>query len=472
MLVRLLMQWGLAFGIVVSTNITAGADTGITEKVEKFLKREKLAQSHLGIAVFRGGSNLVNINADKKFIPASITKLFTALAVLEHIPPGTKFNTKLGSSAKVENGVLKGDIYLIGGGDSGFVSETMWYLVNAFTREQIKEIEGDIVIDDTWFDDKRFDASREDHRVDRAYDAPVGAMSFNWNAINVFLRPGSKIGDPGKVFIDPANSYVVLDSNLTTANKSDYTVSRLRNSDGKDRIVVKGKIDRDSKEIAVYKGVSDPVAWSAENLRYFFTERGITVKGKFRAGKMPSEGKILAESPSKPVEHLLADMNKFSNNYVAEMLTKQLAAVNGVQGNLQVGIEMIRESVRGAGVSDNEFDLLNPSGLTRENQFTARALVKVLEKVRKDFRLFPEYVSSLPIAGVDGTLKNRMKNGKASRWVRAKTGLLTGVISLAGFIGTEQGEILSFAFIYNGPKDGAAVRSAYDRLISDILLAP
>lgn len=467
-LVGLLMSFSLA----APMGRSVASEGDLKAKVEKFIKSERLENGHIGVSVFKRGNEIVDINAGKKYIPASVTKLFTALAVLEHIPPGTKFITKLVSSAPKENGVLRGDLYLVGAGDSGFVSETMWFLVNAFMREKIKQIDGDLVVDDTLFDNKRFDESREDHRVDRAYDAPVGAMSFNWNAINVFLRPGDKVGDHAIAFVDPDNEQVQLNSELRTANKTDYGVSRKLGTDGRDVITVSGKIDKDSKEIAVYKGITDPIPWAGANLKTFLQQRGIIVRGKIKAGKAPTGAKVLSEAPSKPIEHLLADMNKFSNNYVAEMLTKQLAAFNGVQGSLSSGLEIIRESVRGAGVSDEEFEIINPSGLTRENKFTPRALVKVLEKVRKDFRLFPEFVSSLPIAGVDGTLKNRMKDGPALRWVRAKTGLLTGVNSLAGFIGMEDGEVLTFAFIYNGPKDGGAVRLIYDRLISDIILGP
>jgi D-alanyl-D-alanine carboxypeptidase/D-alanyl-D-alanine-endopeptidase (penicillin-binding protein 4) len=450
---------------------TKGEGTQLQTKFEKFIKKERVDPGQLGISIYKKGLEVVDFNASKKFIPASVTKLFTALAVLEHIPPGTKFYTRLSSIAPKEDGILKGDLYLVGGGDSGFVSETMWYLVNAFTRERINQIQGDLIIDDTLFDNQRFDESREDHRVDRAYDAPVGAMSFNWNAVNVFLRPGSRVGDKAEVFIDPVNEQIVLESYLTTSTKTDYSVSRRLSKDSKDLISVSGKISKDSKEIPVYKGITDPVSWSGENLRVFLQERGITLKGKIRAGKAPAGARILAEAPSKPIEHLLADMNKFSNNYVAEMLTKQLAAFNGTQGTLLGGLDFIRESVRNAGVLDSEFEIVNPSGLTRENKFSARSLGKVLEKVRKDFRLFPEFVSSLPIAGVDGTLKNRMKEGRAYRWVRAKTGLLTGVTSLAGYVGLDDGEIMSFSFIYNGPKDGGFIRNFYDRLILEALLA-
>ena len=438
-------------------------------KINQFIKRERIGVSDLGVSLYKNGGEYIDINANVKYIPASVTKLFTALAVLENIPPGTKFITKLASSASVDKGALKGDLYLVGAGDSGFVSETMWFLVNSFKRENIKVIEGDLIIDDTFFDDKRFDESREDRRVDRAYDAPIGAMSFNWNAINIFLRPKGKVGDLAQVFLDPESEQVILESKLKTGNKSDYVVQRTKNAEGKDLITVTGTIDLDSKEIAVYKGITDPIKWVGANLKMFMKEKGIEVRGGIKSGKIPATHRVLAEAPSKPIEQLLSDMNKFSSNYVAEMLTKQLAAFNGTQGNLLVGLEQIRNSVKNAGVSDLEFEIYNPSGFTRENKFTARALVKVLEKARKDFRLFPEFVTSLPIAGVDGTLKNRMKDGPALRWVRAKTGLLTGVTSLAGYIGLEDGEIISFAFIYNGNKDGAFIRNFFDRLIVEIL---
>lgn len=442
----------------------------VQERVNQLIKKQGFAASHFSMSVFKNGHEIVDVNAREKKIPASVTKLFTALSVLENIPPGTKFVTRLLSSAPKEGTDLKGDLYLVGHGDSGFVSETMWYLVNAFTRSGIKTIKGDLVIDDTFFDSKRFDESREDHRVDRAYDAPVGAMSFNWNSVNIFLRPDEKGAGRASVFVDPENDYVVLESSLKTGSKTNYSVDRQQTSDGRERILVTGSIGRGSAEIPVYKSITDPNLWSGYNLKEFLKQRGISVLGKIRVGKAPSSAKALAEAPSKPIEALLADMNKFSNNFVAEMLTKQLAAFNGVQGTLTAGLDVIRDSVRAAGVSDHEFEIYNPSGLTRKNLFSSQALVKVLERVRKDFRLFPEFVSSLPIAGVDGTLKNRMKETKAMRWVRAKTGLLTGVTSLAGYVGLENGDLMVFTFIYNGPKDGAAVRNFYDQIIAEVLL--
>lgn len=166
---------------------------------------------------------------------------------------------------------------------------------------------------------------------------------------------------------------------------------------------------------------------------------------------------------------MVADMNKFSNNYVAEMLTKLLAIQKGAQGSISAGMKVIVKSSSERGPSAAEFELYNPSGLTRENSFSASSLHKLLESVRKDFRLFPEFISSLPIAGVDGTLKKRLSGENGTRWVRGKTGLLTGVTSLAGYAGRPNGEVLTFVMIYNGPQDGAKVRNTFDGLLLKLI---
>ena len=162
----------------------------------------------------------------------------------------------------------------------------------------------------------------------------------------------------------------------------------------------------------------------------------------------------------------MSNVNKVSNNFIAEMLTKNMAALDMPAGaSLKKGVEVIREERKKLGVSDTEIHIVNPSGLTRENEFSAAALNKVLSAVKKDFSIYPAFISGLPIAGVDGTLKKRMKNSRAEGWVRAKTGYLDGVVSLAGYAGRQNGDVLTFSFLYNGPRDEAIVREAFDQLI-------
>jgi D-alanyl-D-alanine carboxypeptidase/D-alanyl-D-alanine-endopeptidase (penicillin-binding protein 4) len=184
---------------------------------------------------------------------------------------------------------------------------------------------------------------------------------------------------------------------------------------------------------------------------------------------MPRTAKIVSEYESKPIEAILADMNKFSNNYVAEMLTKNLSIVGDEPGTLKKGMAKINEYLARIKLNKDQYYLINPSGLTRENKLSARAMTQLLESVHKDFKIFPEMLVSLPIAGVDGTLKKRMKGEAGERWVRAKTGFLTGVVSLAGYAGRADGRVFQFTFIFNGSTDETRIRNFFDKILNTLV---
>ncbi len=436
--------------------------------VQKYIKSTSISEKDwsLYITTHEGDHSevILDINSKKKMIPASVTKILTAATTLDAFPPGYKFKTQLlkDTDHKMTNdGVLKGSIYLKGGGDPSFVSENMWFLVNAFLRNGIKKIEGDIVVDDSLFDSIRFDGSRQENRVDRAYDAPVGAMSFNWNSVNIFVRPGVK-GSLAQVFLDPNNSYLKLNNTTVTTSGNDQSII----ADRKNNLIsVSGKIGADAKEVIIFKSITEPELWAGENLKSFLKQRSIEVTGEVKSGSSPAKSEVLAESESKPIETVLADMNKFSNNYVAEMLTKNIASQNKTPGTLSQGIKTINEHMRKLDVPIDQYEIYNPSGLTRDNKMSSFALWKVLEHLKNNFRVYPEFLTSLPISGIDGTLKKRMKNSPAERWVRAKTGFLTGVVSLAGYAGRSDGRVFTFSFIYNGSLDEARIRNTFDQIL-------
>ncbi|MFM6930460.1 MAG: D-alanyl-D-alanine carboxypeptidase/D-alanyl-D-alanine-endopeptidase [Bdellovibrio sp.] len=419
-----------------------------------------------------GRKVIMDINGQQSMIPASITKIATASAVLANFPPGYKFKTQLWTTGDVKSGVLKGNVYLKGGGDPSFVSENMWFLVNAFLRSDIKRIEGDIIVDDSLFDKMRYDISRQKERVDRAYDAPVGAMSFNWNSVNIFVRPG-KAGEDAKVTIDPENDYIRLVNKAKTIGGSDNKLQADRKEDAKfdgDLIHVGGGIGKNNKEIVIFKNIMQPDLWSGYNLKAFLAQRGVSVTGAIKTGVTAETATLAAESESKAIEQILADMNKFSNNYVAEMLTKNLGTLKKQKAvTLADGMSVINEHMQSLQIPKDQMTLLSPSGLTRENKMSAFALWKVLQHLRNDFRVQPEFLTSLPIAGIDGTLKKRMKGSTAERWIRAKTGYINNVVSLAGYAGLEDGRVITFTFIYNGSTDEAKVRQFFDNLLISLL---
>ncbi len=427
------------------------------EKYNAILEQYKINADNVSLQILDDSEVVFSLNPDKKKVPASISKILTSFAILKKLPIDHKFYTRLYSDGK--------NLYLKGGGDPCFVSENLWQLVNEFTRSGIKVVKGNIVVDDSLFDKIRFDESRQDKRVDRAYDSPVGAMSFNWNAVNIFVKP-AKIGQKAVVTVDPDSEYFDLKNNTTTVSGKARKELVVSISNSQKLITVSGDVAAGDKEKAIYKGVAEPDIWAGTNLSYFLEQRDIVVEGKVVTGKVPDTAELVASYESKNLNNILADMNKFSNNFVAEMLVKGLAAQNQKTGaSLKQGVESIREELAKIGITRDEIVILNPSGLTHDNLFSASSLNKVLMNMKKDFSVYPTFLNGLPIAGIDGTLKKRMKNTEAEGWVRAKTGYLDGVVSLAGFAGRRDGSVLTFTFLYNGPRDEAIVREAFDQLL-------
>lgn len=465
------------FSLLLSFIFFGNSAFGDTDsEIKKIIKKHHFTESTLGLYVEDEGLKILDINAEKLMVPASLTKIVTGGAILTKIPLNKKFTTELWSKALIEKENLKGSLCLKGGGDPSFVSEKMWYLVNEFTRSGIKHIEGDLIIDGSRFDSEFYDVGRDATRVDRAYDAPVSAISFNWNSVNVFVRPGSKALGPAKVFLDPESDYLILDNKTKTVTKpgvKTIEVTRVKLGE-KDKIIVTGSLSLNANEVVIYKSISNPILWTGSHLKEFLSERGITLKGKVKAGDCEENSTILATSPSKNLIEMASDMLKFSNNFVAEMLVKNLAAEDMTtnpkarNATMKEGIEGIRTYLDKLGFSRKDYVLENVSGLTRDNRFTAKQLSQVLANIKSDFLIYPEFLSGLPIAGVDGTMKNRLKNDN-SLTVRAKTGYLDGVVGLAGYIGRKDKSPLIFTFIFNGGFDqGLAARPMFDELINEL----
>lgn len=428
-----------------------------TDSLSVVLKKYSIDPSQVSIEIKVDDEDHLALNQFEKKIPASVSKLLTSYAVLSRFPLGSKFLTQVYSD--------QNNIYLKGGGDPSFVSENLWFLVNELTRRNLRTIPGDIVVDDSLFDKVRFDESREAQRVDRAYDSPVGAMSFNWNAVNVFVKP-TKAGDKAQVVVDPENDYFELRNNTMTVAGTAKKELVISVSNSERVISVSGEVSVKTPEKAVFKSVNDPDIWAGVNLKAFLKQRGIQALGKIKAGKVPDQAELLVTVESKNLSYILSDMNKFSNNFVAEMLTKNLAVSDGKNGaSLKQGVDVIRSELTKLGLTTKDFEIVNPSGFTRNNRLSANALNKVLLAMKNNFSMFPTLLESLPIAGIDGTLKKRMKDTPAQGFVRAKTGYLDGVVSLAGYAGRKDGSILTFSFLYNGPRDEANVREAFDQIL-------
>lgn len=462
----------------------------VRSSAEKIIKKRKLPFSDLGLAISYIENSeahlLFDLNSERSFLPASLTKIASAAAFLEKFPRGHVFKTQLLTNGTIKEGKLEGDLILKGGGDPAFVSENMWFLVNEFLRSEVQVVSGNIVVDSSRFDEEKFDAGRESVRVQRAYDAPIGAMSFNWNSANVFVRP-SQVGSLARVFVDPENTYIEV-VNRTKTSKSGgresiqvrrEIISSKKLESGKsrplERFIVEGEIPLNMRERVLYVNITQPGLWSGHHLRSFLKQRGVSVLGEVLEGKANGDSRVVANSDSKPIAQLLEPMMKFSSNFATEMLTKNLSLDSENQygqgslaktgpGTMAGGLDVIRKYLVEIGLDANHFSLTNTAGLTRENRFRPRDLLSVMLHIRNHFSLFPEFLVALPIAGLDGTLKRRLRELGPEVMVRAKTGLLNDVTGLGGFAGRKDGKLVGFIFLYNGDHRERA-RDCFDDLI-------
>ena len=439
------------------------------KQIEDLIKKNIKGSDAFSLIIGTRG-DLFERNSHVMLIPASITKLATSLTALEQLTPGTKVQTDVFSSAHIQDENLNGDLYLRGGGDPGFVSESMWKLVNDISRTGLKTVQGDIIVDDSFFDHVRFDESRDDLRVERAYDAPVGALSFNWNSVNIYVRP-SHLGDMASVILDPENEFSELENTVKTVSNgtTDIQIQRVEKPDH-DVFKVRGQIRLDEGEKVLYRSVSRPDLWSGYQLKAFLRNHGIEVTGKVRAGSVGSAAIPLISAESKPIESMVIDMDKFSNNFVAEMLTKLIGAKVKTPGSIALGMKVISEKLDRIEACKGEHSLVSPSGLTHRNRISTHCLWNILNLTKEKFLIAPEYMSSLPIAGIDGTMKKRLKSDAFIGTVRAKTGSLEGVVSLAGYIrggniGEKQNTFTPFAMIYNGKQDESKIRDFFDSIL-------
>lgn len=428
------------------------------EPIDGILRRSQIPTKHFGIWM-EGEKTAWTHNADVLMTPASLSKIPTAAAVLGVLGLGHYFETRVWSSEPISGAEFKGDLYLQGGGDPSLVSENYWAIVNELKRSGIKSLKGQLYVDSSLFDEEYFSDSRQSVRVDRAYDAPVAAMSFNWNSVNIFVRPGKK-GEAAVVFADPQNDYIELKNQVRTGAKTDLRVER-RSKKQHDEVIVSGTIALGSVEQAIYKSISHPDYWAGENFKTFLNQQGIEYTGSIEKKVPPPSAQLLVTFKSKPLRDIVTDMAKFSNNYVAEMLTKALSSQK--PATLKKGVERIRGWLIDNGWKQKNFVFENPSGFSHDNKFRAQDLGQLLVDLRSKHAIFPEFMVSLPIAGVDGTLKKRLKD-KATE-VRAKTGYLDGIIGLAGYY-QKNGEQKAFVFMYNGPtKYDSQVRDVFDNIL-------
>lgn len=441
-------------------------------------------RARLGIAVLDvdSGRLLYGRSDNTPFNIASNVKLFTSAAALALLGPEYRFKTALYGERDRDRSELK-SLYLRGYGDPTLGTEDLWRLTSELQARGIKRIKGDIYIDDTFFDDQRVAPAFEQKNEDRSYRAPQGAVSLNYNAIGIHVYPGAGEGQPARVVLDPPSPYFIVSNETRTvvASRTSIAVDSQEEKDappGREHtlIRVRGTIKLGDSGQDFSKRVAHPDLYAAWTLYELLSRRGIQVGGKPSRGTAPPAAPLIDFHYSQPLGVLVRDINKRSNNFMAEQVLKSLGAdSSGRPGSWQKGLQAVSRYLEGMGILPGKYQMQNGSGLYDSNRFTPAQVVTLLRAAYRDFRISADFVASLALAGADGTIFHRMSGGIAERYVRAKTGTLNGVSCLSGFAGAPLSTAaairapLAFSILVNDHEDGGAAKRLQDSIVEALV---
>lgn len=400
------------------------------------------------------GDTLFKSNADAMMQPASTMKLYTAAMALERFGPNHEYKTTIFRDAQPSaDGVLSGSLYLFGDGDPSLCprfwgdANPMDSLAHQIAASGIKRIRGDIVGDASAFDDQLVPDGWKSRYLGAAYAARVSALSLNENIVWVVVQPN---GRTAAVSLDPPTTTIPVQSSVRVVNGRYGRISASRRLDG--GISVRGTIGERSGPLRYSLVVEDPATFTTGALRAALEKAGVTVDGKVTLGVTPPHATQVATVSSPPLAEIVAEMNRESINLYAELLFRGAArsSSTGQVGSAQAGLSTLRSFLADkVGVRPIEVSAADGSGLSVLDRVTPRSMVQLLGYAHAA-PWGPTFHASLPLEGESGTLRNRARHTPARGNLHAKTGTTNTVASLGGYVTAKNGEVLAFAFIYNG----------------------
>ncbi len=401
------------------------------------------------------GEVLYRQNEQKLIHPASNMKLLTTAAALKILGPNYRIPTVLyADSASIRNSAIIGNLYLKGFGNPDLHFEDLRQIVSELRKLGIRQITGNIVCDDTYFDDLYWGHGWMWDDVSDWYWAPISALSVNDNCVEITVSPGDSIGDPLKVWMSPQTSYMNISNTGVTIAQEDssmrkrYKAERIWRPIAENTFVIEGGLAMTDPPRKYAVDVVNAALFAGTLLREILAEQHISFEGHVVSGDTPRNATVLAQHLSPPISDIVKNTNKISDNLSAEVLLKLIGAKEyGEPGTAKKGLRVIKEMLQAVGIDSTSYRIVDGSGVSRYNLITPEIITKLLLEMSNDPRVYIDYLASLPIAGVDGSLEKRMQNTPASGVLRAKTGTLSGISALSGYTITTSGEKLVFSMI-------------------------
>jgi len=442
-------------------SVSLAAASGLPDSVEQVLRSGALSPDNLSVVMRRVGSEKSEIhhNASVPRNPASAMKVVTTAAALQLLGPQFQWRTDALTNGRIVGNTLEGDLILRGGGDPWLVIERFWLLAKKLRDAGIAHIRGDVIIDDTLFNRGAIETPAIDGKATRTYNTSPNALLVNFGAtvITVDAEPQGV-----RISVDPPTTTLKI-NNAVTLNNDDCTTKGRR---------ITLNLQRGKKDSTLTVGGFFPRGCGASSYSRtllphgpyvygvfagLWQQLGGTLAGDWRYGPSPSNTRTLAQLASTTLTEVIRYINKFSNNVMARNLLLSIASEAGATSATPAQAErLIKAWLAENSITMPQLHIDNGAGLSREARLTAEGLANLLESAVA-MPYWPEFLGSLPIATVDGSLRKRFHNITEPGRLRLKTGLLKNVRALAGYAIDRSGDIWVVVILHNDPRASQAI---------------
>ena len=443
----------------------AAQRVSLTRRLNALLDEPPFDRAIWGVAVANPSGRIVFArNADRLFIPASVTKILVASAAAALLPPDYRYRTSVYAAGLVDGGVVNGDLVLYGRGDptlSGRLDDSASVafdeLADSLRARGIVRVSGDIVGDASYFDSILVHPTWAGYDLNWWYAAPVTALGFNENSVDFFITPTTP-GSPPAISFAPDLGVVQFTNHARTVLADSARTIDFYRAPGTNTIWAAGDVPADTRPWTEHVAVWDAPAWAATALRRSLEQRGIAVDGRARttydstAYAAARRDPPLAEHRSFALPDILRPLLESSQNWFADLLLKTLGREFRGVGSFAAGVAVERRFLIDVlAVDSTAFDVVDGSGLSTSNLATPRALVQILRAMgrRPPIPGAEAFVRALPVGGHSGTLRHRFRDPPLEGRVRAKTGSFDRVNTLAGYLETDGGKAWTFAIVLN-----------------------
>ncbi len=438
----------------LSANAIAGAaQITLPAAVENLLQHRNLPAESLSIWIedLDSGDVVLRFNEAVPRNPGSTIKLLTTLAAIDLLGPAYTWQTNVYALGDIDDGRLDGDLLLVGNGDPFLVTERVWQLLRRIRHAGIRHIAGDLLIDDSYFAVGDYDPGAFDSQPLRAYNVEPNALMMNFKVVRYWFTPLHESGAVA-IRVDPPLANLVIDNQLGLRPGACRGYQRgisIRANDAKSRMTFSGRFPAGCRMYAMDRAALSHNEFVYGLFKTMWAEAGGEFDGDWVNAPTPENIEPIVEFRSLPLSDIIARVNKHSNNVMARQLLYTLSAeVLGAPGTEAGGRKVIGDWLERRGLDFSEFAFDNGAGLSRSARMTARDFGKMLAFAWRQ-PYMPEYVSSLSLAGLDGTLTYRLGDGPLEGMAHLKTGSLDHVAGIAGYVQARSGRRFAVAILQN-----------------------